>query len=61
MTDIIKIPYRGYVIECDDEFGYILTNGVRDLGEFGTMKEAKETVDQMIRDSREFQYGAPCD
>jgi hypothetical protein len=45
--------YRGYQIECDDEFGYIVKNGVRDLAEFGTKKEAKEFIDALVDDVHE--------
>ncbi len=53
MAENIKTSYRGYVIECDDEFGYIVTQGVRDLAEFGTMKEAKGFVDALVEDVHE--------
>lgn len=49
----IKTSYRGYVIECDDEFGYIVQNGCRDLAEFGTKKEAKDFIDALVEDVHE--------
>ena len=45
-----RTAYRGYEIECDDEFGYIVTNGCRDLAEFGTKKEAREFIDALVDD-----------
>lgn len=49
----IKTPYKGYEIECDDEFGYVVTQGVRDLAEFGTKKEAAEFIDALVTDVHE--------
>lgn len=49
----MKTFYRGYQIECDDEFGYIVTNGCRDLAEFGTKKEAREFIDALVEDVHE--------
>lgn len=48
-----KTPYKGYEIECDDEFGYIVVNGVRDLAEFDTKKEAMEFIDALVSDVHE--------
>lgn len=48
-----KTPYRGYEIECDDEFGYIVTQGVRDLAEFGTKKDAVAFIDALADDVHE--------
>jgi hypothetical protein len=48
-----RTAYKGYEIECDDEFGYIVVNGVRDLAEFCTKKEAKEFIDALVADVHE--------
>lgn len=48
-----KTLYKGYEIECDDEFGYIVTRGCVDLAEFGTKKEAVEFVDALVADVHE--------
>jgi hypothetical protein len=45
--------YKGYNIEHDDEFGYIVTNGCVDLAEFGTMREARDFIDALVSDVHE--------
>lgn len=55
----MKWIYRGYVIECDDEFGYIVANDAGEELEFGTRKQAEQCIDEMLRDASAYYQGNP--
>ncbi len=54
-----KWIYRGYVIECDDEFGYIVTNDAGEELEFSTRKQAEQCIDEMQDDVSAYYRGNP--
>lgn len=56
----VKTHYRGHVIECDDEFGYFIQKNGREIGDgegLPTIGDAKQIVDEIIRDTAEYRRG----